>query len=456
MKTGESIRLQMEKISSDGSAIARTPEGLVVFVPGALPGEDLEVRLSVRKKEYAIGSPGKIYMANPGRTEPFCPYYGTCGGCQLQHADYNLQRELKWSIVNDAFARIYKNPYPEISPCSGSPLEKNYRNKTSFPVGGRSGAAIVGYYSRRSHDIVETVRCPIMAKDVEESPELFAYALRSSGLAPYNEKTGKGMIRHIILRYAFSTKDILVSIVTAKKASKEEKKLILEKILPPLKEKYENLRTLTLNYNPSRGNIIVGKNTETLSGDGKIEEDLGPFRFRYDTTAFFQVNPLQAVRLYEKAAEMAATEENDPVLELYSGIGTLTAFLSRHSSSVTAVEEWGPSVERMRENMERNRLSGKVRIAAGPVENHIRSFPKGFRTIVVDPPRTGCSREVLAGMMNLEPEKIVYVSCNPATLARDAGLLLEGGYEPVEICCFDMFPQTVHVESIALFRRKNT
>jgi len=456
MKTGESIRLQTGKISSDGSAIARTPEGLVIFVPGALPGEDLDVRLSFRKKEYAIGSPEKIYMPSPRRTEPFCPLYGACGGCQLQHATYDLQRELKWSIVNDAFERIYKNPYPEISPCSGSPLEKNYRNKTSFPVGGRAGSVILGYYSRRSHDIVETACCPIMAKDVEEAPELFAYALRSSGLAPYNEKTGKGMIRHIILRYSFSTKDILVSIVTAKKASKEEKKLIIEKILPPLKATYENLRTMTLNYNPSRGNVIVGKNTETLCGDGIIEEDLGPFRFRYDTTAFFQVNPLQAVRLYEKAAEMASAEGNDPILELYSGIGSLTAFLCRHSSSVTAVEEWAPSVERMRENIEENGLSGKVRVAAGPVENHIRSFPKGFRTIVVDPPRTGCSREVLAGMMNLEPEKIVYVSCNPATLARDAGLLLEGGYQPVGICCFDMFPQTVHVESIALFRRKNT
>lgn len=339
MKTGESIRLQTGKISSDGSAIARTPEGLVIFVPGALPGEDLDVRLSFRKKEYAIGSPEKIYMPSPRRTEPFCPLYGACGGCQLQHATYDLQRELKWSIVNDAFERIYKNPYPEISPCSGSPLEKNYRNKTSFPVGGRAGSAILGYYSRRSHDIVETARCPIMAKDVEEAPELFAYALRSSGLAPYNEKTGKGMIRHIILRYSFSTKDILVSIVTAKKASKEEKKLIIEKILPPLKATYENLRTMTLNYNPSRGNVIVGKNTETLCGDGIIEEDLGPFRFRYDTTAFFQVNPLQAVRLYEKAAEMASAEGNDPILELYSGIGSLTAFLCRHSSSVTAVEE---------------------------------------------------------------------------------------------------------------------
>ena len=206
-----------------------------------------------------------------------------------------------------------------------------------------------------------------------------------------------------------------------------------------------------MNYNFSRSNVIVGETTETLFGDGLIEEELHPFRFRYDSTAFFQVNSEQAARLYETAAHMAGAGGTGKVLELYSGIGTLSCFLARDASSVTAVEEWLPSVERMRENVEVNGLSGKIRILPGPVEDNIRSLAADFDTVVVDPPRTGCSREAIRSILTIAPRDIVYISCNPATLARDGALLLEGGFFSQEIKCFDMFPHTVHVETAVRF-----
>jgi 23S rRNA (uracil1939-C5)-methyltransferase len=451
VKQGDRVVLRTEKFSSDGSCIARTSEGLVVFVPGALPGEEIRGRIVRKKREYAIAETEEILFPHPGRSLPFCPLYERCGGCQLQHAEYTLQCRLKRDIVLDAFERIYRGPFPDISSCEPSPRERNYRNKGSLPLGGSGGKTEAGYYARRSHDIVPVASCPILSRGIGDLPGTVSGILSSLGFPPYDEKNGKGLFRHLILRCGTGTGDVLLSLVAARKLSRSEKERAEQRLVPLLRSQCPNLRTVTLNYNFSRSNVIVGETTETLFGDGLIEEELHPFRFRYDSTAFFQVNSEQAARLYETAAHMAGAGGTGKVLELYSGIGTLSCFLARDASSVTAVEEWLPSVERMRENVEVNGLSGKIRILPGPVEDNIRSLAADFDTVVVDPPRTGCSREAIRSILTIAPRDIVYISCNPATLARDGALLLEGGFFSQEIKCFDMFPHTVHVETAVRF-----
>jgi 23S rRNA (uracil1939-C5)-methyltransferase len=451
---GDRVVLRTEKISSDGSCIARTSEGLVVFVPGALPGEEIRVRIVRKKREYAIAEPEEILLAHSGRSLPFCPLYERCGGCQLQHAEYTLQCRLKRDIVRDAFERIYRAPFPDIVSCGPSPRDRNYRNKGSLPIGNAGGRTQAGYYARRSHDIVPVVSCPVLAKEICDVPGTVSDILSSLGFPSYDEKTGKGLFRHLILRCGSSTGNVLLSLVAARRLSKAEKERAEHRLVPLLRSHCPNLRTVTLNYNFSGNNVIVGEKTEPLFGDGLIEEELPPFRFRFDSTAFFQVNSEQAVRLYEAASRMAWAGGTEKVLELYSGIGTLTCFLAEGASSVTAVEEWMPSVERMKSNVEANGLSGKIKIIAGPVEENIRSLKGDFDTVVVDPPRTGCSREAIRSILTIAPRNIVYISCNPATLARDGALLLEGGYFPREIKCFDMFPHTVHVESVVKLERR--
>ena len=454
LKTGDRIILDIEKISSDGSGIARTPDGLVVFLPGALPGEKVEARITLKKREYAIASPENILIPQCRRAIPFCPHYGICGGCQLQHAEYTLQCDLKRTIVEDAFTRIYKKSFPPISSCIPSPEERAYRNKASLPVKKENGKIIPGFYRRRSHDVIPVKHCPVLAPALNEALGVMSDILPSLGLSSYDEKTARGLLRHLILRQSRATGDILLALVLSRQISPEEREILLSKLLPRLRKDLPGLRSFTGNYNPKPGNVIVGPSTEVYYGDGLVKEHLGPFSFEYDTTAFFQINSLQALQIYNEAASCAIRSEKDSILELYSGIGTLTAFLAAASSHVTAVEEWPSSVEGMKRNLAANGLDARVIILSGAVEDYIASLAAPFDSVVVDPPRAGCSEKVLRGIVNISPERIVYVSCSPATLARDGAFLHEGGYVPRKISCFDMFPQTSHVETVVLFEKQ--
>jgi 23S rRNA (uracil1939-C5)-methyltransferase len=451
LKQGDVVQFRTEKITSDGSCLARTSGGLVVFVPGALPGEEIRGRIIQKKREYAVAEVEEVLTPHPGRSQSFCPLFSKCGGCQFQHADYSLQCELKRDIVQDAFERIYRAPFPEIRTCERSTREKNYRNKGSLPIREKAGKTTIGYYARRSHDIIPVTSCPILAEGIKDFPGTVSGALSELGLPSYNETNGKGLFRHLILRCSNSTGNTLLSLVASRDLSKKEKNLLEHRLIPLLQSQYPNLGSVTVNYNFSRSNVIVGEKTDIVMGDGLIEEKLAPFRFRYDTTAFFQVNSEQAAKLYETAAQMARFHGESKILELYSGIGTLTCFLAREASLVTAVEEWLPSVRRMKENVEANGLSSKIHILSGSVEKNLHSLNEDFDTVVIDPPRTGCSREAILFFLSKSPHCIVYISCNPATLARDAAILREGGYYPEEIKCFDMFPHTVHVETVVRF-----
>lgn len=313
----------------------------------------------------------------------------------------------------------------------------------------------MGYFARRSHDVVPIKNCPVAAEHIDRAFSVVAENMSLLGLAPYDEKKGKGTLRHVIFRQSIETNDTLISFVVADALSSSKKTILEKRMLPALQESLPCLRSVTLNLNQTRSNVIVGPKTEILFGDGLIEEILPPFRFEYDTTAFFQVNSRQARFLYEYVSDAANLTGDERVLELFSGIGSLTSFLAARSHHVTAIEEWDSAVQMMRSNLSRNGVGNKVTVIAGAVEKVVPSFDGVFDVLVLDPPRTGCDAIALRKALSLNPHRIIYVSCNPATLARDACILNDGGFSLDNLACYDMFPQTVHVETVARFIRMN-
>lgn len=447
---GDSMELQAERISSDGSSVGRLSDGMTVFIAGALPGERVRGRITARKKSYAVAVAEEILEAHPSRSTPPCPVYHRCGACQLQHASYPLQLELKRAILEDAFRRICKRPFPEIPPCIPSPDQTGYRNKVSLPVREAGGLPAMGYYARGSHDIVPMKSCLVAAKLIDRAFATVSAALPALGIPAYDERSGKGVLRHAIFRHGIKTGELLVSLVIASPLKARQRNRLEEQLVARLKSEFPGLRSFTLNLNRSPGNVITGLETEAILGDGLVEEELSPFRFECDTTSFFQVNTCQARAMYEYAARAGGVAQAANVLELYAGSGGLTAFLAGAAGRITAVEEWPPAVSLMESNMERNGMKERVTIAPGAVEKVIPDLKESFDLVVLDPPRTGCTPDVLRGVLSLKPSTIVYVSCNPATLARDAATLVDGGYSIESLTCFDMFPQTVHVETVAV------
>lgn len=433
--------LTIEKVSSDGRGIARTEEG-VVFVAGALPGEVVEAEVISRKRDFSLAQTLRVLRPNPGRVEPRCPVFGTCGGCQLQHASYALQLEIKAGIVRDALRRIGGVNLDAVA-CESSPLQWEYRNKASFPVRKIRGKPVMGFYETDSHRLTPLRSCPVNAGPLNEIFSVLAAELPGLGLDVYDEREHRGALRHVVLRAGLHTGQTLASLVVNGRLTARNVNRIAG-LCRPLK----NLTTLTLNHNSRPGNVILGDRTEALKGEGLISERLDSWALRYDTTSFFQVNTGQAERLFRRAAD-AAGHDAASVLELYSGVGSLTCYLAG-AGPVTAVEEWGSAAALMERNLKDNGLSN-VRVLKGRAEDLMGDLAGGYGLAVLDPPRAGCARTVLDKILEFRPERVLYVSCNPATLARDAKILREGGgYTLKSLRAFDMFPQTTHVEIIAL------
>jgi 23S rRNA (uracil1939-C5)-methyltransferase len=441
------MELTVEKISSDGSGIARTGEG-VVFVEGALPGEVVEAEVVKRKRDFALAHLVRVKKADEHRVLPVCPVFGTCGGCQLQHASYELQLEIKADIVKDALCRIGGFDLREVPrlECVPSPRQWGYRNKASFPVRKIKGKPTAGFYEANSHRLVRLEKCPVNAAPIDRLFAAVQRELPGLELGVYDEREHKGTLRHVLLRAGLHTGEALASLVVNGRLNARNVKSILG-LYRPLKEASGSTSalTLTLNHNSRPGNVILGDRTESLKGDGLVSERLDDWTLRYDTPSFFQVNTHQAAQLYRYAGELAQGEN---ILELYSGVGSLTCYLAR-AGSVTAVEEWGGAVDLMERNMRDNGLVN-VRSLRGRAEDVMTALPGGYDLIVLDPPRSGCEGAVLNKILEFAPQRVLYVSCNPATLARDAKILREGGYRLQSLRAFDMFPQTVHVETVAL------
>ena len=449
MTHNEILELNITALSTDAAGIARTSKG-VVFVHGALPGETVKAEIVARKKDFSIADTVSIIKNSSGRAVPKCKYYGHCGGCQLQHADYETQLKLKADIVRDAMTRLggFKPELFEKLTCEPSPDFWGYRNKAAFPVQNFKGKIITGFYRAGTHRLELIRQCPVNAKKLNE-----IYGKILDGLENpknkfpfdgYDERENKGKLRHLIARTGINTGESLLSFVINGKLSAKSVKALanLGNSARP--------DTLTINHNSKPGNVILGTYTENLLGSGIISERLGKYKLMFDTASFFQVNTGQAEKLFAYASNLAEGAEN--ILELYSGVGSLTCYLAEKAKSVTSVEEWRGAVRMAVKNLSANNFEN-VNALCGRSEEIIEDLKNNYDVVVLDPPRDGCERSVLEAINKFGVKKIIYVSCNPATLARDCKILFGHGYELIKIKAFDMFPQTAHVETVAELKK---
>lgn len=445
------LETTISDINSDGEGLVRIgEERFVLFVPNALPGERVQLRVVVKKRNYGLAKVIRRLSDSPVRTTPRCPAFGRCGGCQLQHIVYPAQLEMKRKVVVDALERIGGIASPNVAECVQSPHQWGYRNKVSLPVQNSRGERMrAGFYRPRSHDIIPYSHCPTLLPQMDEALAKMLGALRADGFCGVRDNkrpVGREMIRHIVIRRALNGGDMLCTIVCGRTPAKKERAR-----LAAIVSAINGISGLSVDINESTGNFIWGGRTQAICGAQTMTEQLGDFKFEFEASSFFQVNTEQAFTLYKEATSLALADSPQSILELYSGVGTLTTFLASRGAHVTAVESWRPAAKFILPNAHANGINSVVAHIA-EAEDIIESLTtQKFDVTVLDPPRGGCDEKVVAALLKISPKRIVYVSCNPATLARDAKALIGGGYRFVSARPFDMFPQTGHVETVTLF-----
>ncbi len=438
-------------LTSEGSGVARI-EGFTVFIEGALTGEQVEIKIVKVLKNYAYGKLLRILEPHPGRTEPPCGAAKRCGGCQLQHMSYEVQLKYKTQQVKDALLRIGGFQGIAVHDAIGMDNPWRYRNKAQFPVG-MNGDLQIGFYANRSHEIIDSPRCLIQDEINDEIVNIVREFMKKYDISAYNEDTGKGLIRHIVTRKAFRTGEVMVCIVI-----NGDSVPCSGALTEMLRNGINNLKSIVLNINKKKTNVVLGEKNIVIYGEEAINDYIGEFRFRISPLSFFQVNPVQTEVLYKKALEYAGLNGEETVIDAYCGIGTISLFLSKKTKKVYGVEIVPQAVKDARENAALNGVEN-VEFVLGESEKVIpRLYREGVRpdVIVVDPPRKGCDEKLLDVIAEMGPQRVVYVSCNPATLARDLKYLSERGYKVKEVQPVDMFPQTVHVETCVLLSHKNS
>lgn len=452
---GDRITIVPEGLGERGEGVARY-RGFAVFVDGAMPGDKALTEIVQVKPNYARGRAVKILSPAPHRVEPRCAVYRRCGGCQLQEMTYDEQLRWKNRMVADAFTRLGGLSGFALGETLGAEKPWFYRNKALFPVGraaGRGGREeiVAGLYARGSHRIVDIDHCPVQHPLNNEILAVARELLRRYGYPPYEEKDGTGLVRHLLARAAAVTGQALAGVIVNGPRLPGERDFARE-----LMRRLPALRGVVLNVNTRRTNVILGEKTRVLAGAPVIEDRLGDLVFRISARSFFQVNPDQALLLYRKVAAYAELTGAEVVIDAYGGTGAIALFLARRARWVVGIEEVSEAVADARQNARRNGI-GNAEFLAGKVEEVLRgpAFPRlasrrlGPQVVILDPPRAGAEREALEAIAELRPERIVYVSCNPATLARDLAFLQGYGYRTVEAQPVDMFPQTTHVEVVA-------
>lgn len=449
---GESYTIEITGLGHSGEGVGRYQD-FTVFVPSALPGETVRAKVNEVKKSYAKAKLEKVLTPSTDRVTPVCGVYDQCGGCQLQHLSYEAQLKVKRQQVVDAVHRIGKLPDVVIHPTLGAADPWYYRNKMQFPVGLADGKIAVGCFAPGTHSIVDTDDCHIQHAANNVIVREVRQLINDLGLAPYDEVTGRGVIRHVLGRVGTVTGEVMVVLVTATPDLPKK-----DQVVAALREKVPGLVSLVHNINPKRTNIILGDRTTTLWGRDTITDRLGRFNFEISALSFFQVNTAQAAVLYDKAVEYAGLAGTETVIDAYCGTGTITLFLAERAAKVYGIEVVAPAIRDAKRNATTNGITNTEFIVGDAVAVMPRLYDKGVRphAVVVDPPRAGCAPEVLDTFVRMKPERIVYVSCNPASLARDLAFLAERGYIAQEIQPVDMFPHTAHVECVVRVERKHS
>ncbi|EPR07996.1 23S rRNA (uracil(1939)-C(5))-methyltransferase RlmD [Ruminiclostridium papyrosolvens] len=446
----KTFKIDITGLTHEGQGVGKI-EGFVVFVDGVLPGENVDVKIVKQTKSYAVGRLVKINKSSEDRVKPFCPVYDKCGGCAVQHMTYQAQLDFKKDTVLQNIRRIGGLQDVTVNNTIGMENPYKYRNKVQYPVGSNNGEIRIGFYESRSHNIIDSNLCEIQPDESNEIRDVVRNFCKATGIAIYDEKTGKGLLRHVMVRKGFKTGEIMVVLVI-----NGDKLIKSDELVKKLLEEFPDIKSIILNVNTRSTNIILGDKNICIYGQKYITDYIGNFRFEISPLSFFQVNPIQTEVLYEKALEYAGLSGNETIFDLYCGIGTISLFLSTKAKRVVGAEVVADAISDAKRNAEINGVSN-VEFLVGEAEKVIPElYAQGVKAdvVVVDPPRKGCDEVLLNTLVEMQPQRIVYVSCNPSTLARDLKYLTEHGFEVKEVQPVDMFPWTGHVEAVALIERK--
>ena len=427
-------------------------DGFTVFVDGGLINDKLKVKINKSKKNYAVGDIVEIIEASPFRVKRKCSdSLKQCGGCQIQELDYQKQLDIKTNEVKQVISRIGKLEDVIVHETLGMEDPIRYRNKAQFPIQKVNGSPVIGFYKKKSHDIIPTDECIIQHEINDKIIKIIKTYINAYKVSVYDEKTHTGVLRHLVTKVGFTTNEVMVVLV-----ANGNKLPNLNELASVLKENIPGFKTLVVNVNKAKTNVILGRENIVVYGEGKINDYIGDLVFEISPLSFFQVNPLQTEVLYNKALEYADLQENDTVFDIYCGIGTISLFLAQKAKKVYGIEIVEDAIKDAKINARLNNLDN-TEFYAGKAEEVVpKMYQDGKRAnvVVVDPPRKGCDEKVLDTIVSMEPDKVVYVSCNPSTLARDLAYLDERGYKCVEVQPVDMFPHTMHVESVAKIIKK--
>ena len=445
------VTLKIEDCGIDGEGIGKA-DGFTVFVKDAVIGDTVRAKIMKAKKNYGYGRLEEIITPSPDRVEPKCQFARQCGGCQLQTLSYEKQLEFKTSKVRGHLERIGGFIDIPMEKILGMEQPFHYRNKAQFPVGkSKDGRIITGFYAGRTHSIIENRDCALGVTRNKEVLDRVIAHMEKFHIQPYDENTGKGLVRHVLIRYGFFTDEMMVClIINGEKLPGEE---ALVKSLRQIPETV----SVMVNVNKKRNNVILGEKVRLLWGQPYITDKIGEISYQISPLSFFQVNPYQTGRLYGKALEYAQLSGNETVWDLYCGIGTISLFLAQKAKMVRGVEIIPAAIENAKENARLNGFDNTEFFVGKAEEVLPEQFARtGERAdvIVVDPPRKGCDETLLSTIIKMQPDRVVYVSCDSATLARDLKYLCERGYELKKVCPVDMFPNTVSVETVVLLSHK--
>lgn len=450
VKKGNIIEGEIIDISHEGNGVVKL-EGYTIFTEGGLIGDIVSVKIIDVKKKYSLGKTVKIIKPSKFRVDKKCSISDFCGGCPLQGLDYNMELDFKTNKVKNDLKKIGGLDDVAIHHTIGMDNPNRYRNKVQIPVGIENGETVIGFYKKGSHDIANIDVCEIQHEVADKATRVIRKYIEEFKIEPYDNKTGRGLLRHIIVKNSFKTGDTMVILVTNGNTLPHS-----EQLVKMLKSEIPELKSVIQNINTKRTNLVMGSKSKVVFGEEKIVDYIGGLKFHISAESFFQVNPVQTEVLYNKALEYAGLEGTEIVFDIYCGIGTISLFLAKKAKKVYGIESVHQAIKDAKENARINRIDNVEFHCGNAEEIFPKLYQKGIKAdvVVVDPPRKGCDSQVIDTIIKMKPEKVVYVSCNPSTLARDLKILSENGFKVLEVQPVDMFPYTTHVETICLMSKE--
>ena len=434
----------------EGAGIAKIND-FTIFVPNAIKGEKVKILIVKVLKSYGYGKIIDLLEKSIDRVKSDCDTYKRCGGCSLRHIKYEKTLEMKQNAVQSLVNKILKNEI-EVQKTLGMEKPYYYRNKAQYPVGKNSeGKAQIGVFANRTHEIIPIQECYIQNKKSQEVAKFVIEFINANNISVYNEKTRKGLVRHIVTKVGVKTNEIMCVLVINGKEIPKEKELVTE-----VTKKFPEVKTIVKNINTQNTNVVMGKENIVIYGNGYIKDQLGKYIFKISPHSFYQVNPIQAENLYNIGVQAANIDKNDIVFDLYCGIGTISLFMAQYAKKVYGIEIVEQAIQDAKENAKINNIEN-AEFIAGDVENVLDDLINVKKVIpdviMIDPPRKGMDNKSVENILNIKPKKLVYISCNPATLVRDLAKF-EEEYEVKTIKPVDMFPFTSHVECVAVLQLK--